>query len=135
MKFSVNVEIDSQKYESEPRAETPSRSHLVWDIKVVDVKSMETPPQCVSPTEDNSCPKRAKVGQEGEGMIRRVSRMEQEDMAIRQVMRKTSRKVSREGEWLVFREKTGLLTTQNGTQLVKETRVKLGTPEFAALIE
>merc|ERR1719430_1223441 len=35
------------------------------------------------------------------------------------------RKVSRQGEWLVFTERSGLLTTQNGTQQVIEKRVKL----------
>jgi len=39
--------------------------------------------------------------------------------------RKSSRKVSREGEWLVIREKTGLLTTQNGTQQIWEKRVRI----------
>ena len=43
--------------------------------------------------------------------------------------------VSREGEWLVFVEKVGLLTTQNGTQQIKETRVKVGTPEFQKILE
>ena len=66
------------------------------------------------------------------GPERRVSRMEREDALVQRAMRKRSRKVrreggeespgfqvSKEGDFLVFVEKKGLLTTQNGTQQVR----------------
>jgi len=49
------------------------------------------------------------------------------------MQRKESRKVSREGEWLVFREKVGLLTTQNGTQQISEKRVRINEEDLTKL--
>ena len=43
--------------------------------------------------------------------------------------------VSREGEWLVIRERTGVLTTQNGTQQIRERRVRITEEELAKLEE
>ena len=43
--------------------------------------------------------------------------------------------VSRQGDWLVFTEKVGVLTTQNGTQQVTEKRVKMGTDDLEKLVE
>ena len=43
--------------------------------------------------------------------------------------------VSRQGDWLVFTEKVGVLTTQNGTQTITEKRVKMGTDDLEKLME
>ena len=43
--------------------------------------------------------------------------------------------VSREGDYLVFIEKKGLLTTQNGTQQITERRVRLGGTDLNTLEE
>ena len=43
--------------------------------------------------------------------------------------------VSREGDFLVFVEKKGLLTTQNGTQQIRERRVRLGGTDLNTLEE
>merc|ERR1711990_686910 len=64
--------------------------------------------------------------QRTEGPERRVSRVEREDELIQRAMRKRSRKVSREGDFLLLVEKNGLLTTQSGVQEVHERRVRLG---------
>merc|ERR1712210_46943 len=64
--------------------------------------------------------------QRTEGPERRVSRVEREDELIQRAMRKRSRKVSREGDFLLLVEKNGLLTTQSGVQEVHEQRVRLG---------
>ena len=45
------------------------------------------------------------------------------------------RQVSREGDYLVFVEKKGLLTTQNGTQQITERRVRLGGTDLNTLEE
>lgn len=73
-------------------------------------------------------------GEEG-GRQRKMSRLEREEELIRRAMRKTSRKVSREGQWLVIREKTGVLTTQNGTQQIREKRVRITEEELVKLEE
>merc|ERR1711962_280094 len=69
------------------------------------------------------------------GPERRVSRMEREEELIQRAMRKKSRKVSREGDFLVFVEKKGVLTTQNGTQQINETRIKIGGKDMERLEE
>ena len=43
--------------------------------------------------------------------------------------------MSREGDFLVFVEKKGLLTTQNGTQQISERRVRLGDHDQTVLEE
>jgi hypothetical protein len=43
--------------------------------------------------------------------------------------------VSREGDWLVFRERSGVLTTQNGTQQIRERRVRITEEELSKLEE
>ena len=83
------------------------------------------------------------------GPERRVSRLEREEQLVQKAMRKKSRKVgtvssaptnffyqvSREGDFLVFVEKKGLLTTQNGTQQITERRVRLGATHLNTLEE
>lgn len=90
------------------------------------------------------------------GPERRVSRLEREEQLVQKAMRKRSRKVetffgqqipfswqqitvfdqvSREGDFLVFVEKKGLLTTQNGTQQITERRVRLGGTDLNTLEE
>ena len=83
------------------------------------------------------------------GPERRVSRLEREEQLVQKAMRKKSRKVgtvcsattnfvyqvSREGDFLVFVEKQGLLTTQNGTQQIIERRVRLGGTDLNTLEE
>merc|ERR1712055_1063385 len=64
--------------------------------------------------------------QRTEGPERRVSRVEREDELKQRAMRRRSRKVSREGDFLLLVEKNGLLTTQSGVQEVQERRVRLG---------
>ena len=95
--------------------------------------------------------------------VRRVSRIQKEDELLQKAMRKKSRKVvgafsvitklrvdfrlklyicclcvlqvSRQGDWLVFTEKVGVLTTQAGTQQVQERRVRVGSDDLEKLVE
>ena len=83
--------------------------------------------------------------------VRRVSRIQKEDELLQKAMRKRSRKVtsrntlniltvwlvqvSRQGDWLVFTEKVGVLTTQAGTQRVQEKRVRVGSDDLEKLVE
>ena len=43
--------------------------------------------------------------------------------------------VSRQGDWLVFTEKVGVLTTQAGTQQVQERRVRVGSDDLEKLVD
>merc|ERR1740128_733253 len=52
------------------------------------------------------------VGQPG--ALKRVSRMEKDEELIQRAMRKKSRKISRQGDWVVITDRQGVLTTQNG---------------------
>merc|ERR1711892_855564 len=126
MKYSVEVETDSRVYQSpggsgygtpaNGRSGTPSRQ-LNWAIEV-DILTGE--PMQVGMEKNN---------------IERVSRMEREEELIQKVMRKKSRKVSRQGDFVIFTEKQGLLTTQNGTQQITERRIKLGSHDLEKLVE
>merc|ERR1712106_395226 len=149
MKYSVEVETDSRVYQSpggsgygtpaNGRSGTPSRQ-LNWAIEV-DILTGE--PKQVS-FEKNSMErvtaeqvsKRIAARAVNEpGAVKRVSRMERDEELIQKVMRKKSRKVSRQGDFVIFTEKQGLLTTQNGTQQITERRIKLGSHDLEKLVE
>jgi len=163
MKFSVEVETESRTYDRVGFSESPSPRHLQWNIKVdihqnilienkenIEVSTprkkvgiVEAMPRKESKqfgmetkigNEDDNLRKRS-VAEESSGRVRKMSRLEREEELVRQAMRKSSRKVSREGEWLVLREKTGLLTTQNGTQQIHERRIKISEGELSRFCE
>merc|ERR1712106_664895 len=147
MKYSVEVETDSRIYQSPggsgygtpARGGTPSRQ-LNWAIEV-DILTGE--PMKVTMDKTNmervtaeKVSKRiAARAVEEPGAVKRVSRMEREEELIQRAMRKKSRKVSRQGDWVIFTEKQGVLTTQNGTQQVTERRVKIGSHDLEKLME
>merc|ERR1711942_562989 len=67
--------------------------------------------------------------------VKKMSRVEKEEELIQKAMRKKSRKVSRQGDYVVFTDRKGVLTTQNGTQQIVERRVKLGSHDLEKLVE
>ena len=46
-----------------------------------------------------------------------------------------SLQVSRHGDYVIFTDRQGVLTTQNGTQQIVERRVKLGSHDLEKLVE
>eukprot|EP00090_Calanus_glacialis_P012749 TRINITY_DN2136_c0_g1_i2.p1 TRINITY_DN2136_c0_g1~~TRINITY_DN2136_c0_g1_i2.p1 ORF type:complete len:153 (-),score=49.41 TRINITY_DN2136_c0_g1_i2:150-608(-) len=149
MKYSVEVETDSCVYQSpggsgygtptNGRGGTPSRQ-LNWAIEV-DILTGEPMEATMDKTNMDTVTaekvsKRIAARAVNEpGAVKRVSRMEREEELIQRVMRKKSRKVSRQGEYVIFTEKQGLLTTQNGTQQIVERRIKLGSHDLEKLME
>eukprot|EP00091_Calanus_sinicus_P015637 TRINITY_DN3409_c0_g1_i4.p1 TRINITY_DN3409_c0_g1~~TRINITY_DN3409_c0_g1_i4.p1 ORF type:complete len:153 (-),score=49.40 TRINITY_DN3409_c0_g1_i4:130-588(-) len=149
MKYSVEVETDSRVYQSpggsgygtptNGRGGTPSRQ-LNWAIEV-DILTGE--PIQVAMEKINmekvtaeSVSKRIAARAVNEpGKVKRVSRVEREEELIQRAMRKKSRKVSRQGDFVIFTEKQGVLTTQNGTQQIVERRIKLGSHDLEKLVE
>merc|ERR1711862_607764 len=133
MKYSIEVETNSRVYESPCSSGygtpangrgTPSRQ-LNWAIEV-DILTGEPMQVSMDQTDmgrvtAEKVSKRiaARAGSEP-GPVRRMSRMEREDELIQKAMRKKSRKVSRQGDYVIFTEKQGVLTTQNGTQQIVE---------------
>jgi len=154
MKFSVEVQTDCQTYDRN-RVDSPAARHLNWDI-IVDIHqhSIQFPKEKADAQREMVTarkmgvvhsapalpPASSQVGKIEKQMRdtecpRKTSKLDREDELVRMAMRKASRKVSREGEWLVIREKTGLLTTQNGTQQIRETRVRINEDELSKLCE
>merc|ERR1712133_181258 len=58
-----------------------------------------------------------------------------EERKLSQLMNPRGRKVTRMGDYLVFTERNGILTSQNGVQQVKEERVKINAEDLARLVE
>lgn len=52
---------------------------------------------------------------------------------LSQLMNPKGRKVTRMGDWLVFTEKVGVVTSQNGVQQVRESRVKINAEDLDRL--
>jgi hypothetical protein len=67
--------------------------------------------------------------------VRKQSKLEREEELVRMAMRKSSRKVSRMGEWLIIQERVGLLTTQNGTQQIHEKRIRINEEDLMTFCE
>ena len=58
-----------------------------------------------------------------------------EERKLSKLLNPRGRKVTRQGDWLVFTEKVGVLTTQAGTQQVQEKRVRVGSDDLEKLVE
>jgi len=148
MKYSVEVETESRIYESPGGSGygtpangrgTPSR-HLNWAIEV-DILTGK--PMNVAMEKNNM--ERVTVEKVSKRMVDTANnepeaavkskRTDREEELIQRALRRKTRKVSRQGDWVIFTEKQGVLTTQNGTQQITEKRVKLGTHDLEKLIE
>merc|ERR1712130_149848 len=57
-----------------------------------------------------------------------------EERKLSKLMNPRGRKVTRQGDWLVFTEKVGILTSQNGVQQVREERVKINSEDLDRLV-
>eukprot|EP00092_Neocalanus_flemingeri_P031536 GFUD01034247.1.p1 GENE.GFUD01034247.1~~GFUD01034247.1.p1 ORF type:complete len:159 (+),score=49.06 GFUD01034247.1:56-532(+) len=155
MKFSVEIETESHLFDSIPDRIKSKPSPLHWDIQVeVMQKALD---EKKSVTESMSSVKINKVTTNSVSNKSVISSSIPEDRVLTQqtttvtptktASKKLSstselmarmgkgRKVSRQGEWLVFTEKYGLLTTQNGTQQIIEKRVKLEFGDMEKLKE
>merc|ERR1712223_2069933 len=57
-----------------------------------------------------------------------------EERKLSKLLNPRGRKVTRQGDWLVFTEKVGILTSQNGVQQVREERVKINSEDLDRLV-
>merc|ERR1712212_394254 len=57
-----------------------------------------------------------------------------DERKLSKLMNPRGRKVTRQGDWLVFTEKVGILTSQNGVQQVREERVKINSEDLDRLV-
>ena len=58
---------------------------------------------------------------------------QEQERRLSKLMNPRNRKVTRQGDWLVFTEKIGILTSQNGVQQVKEERVRINAEDLDKL--
>merc|ERR1712126_495837 len=112
-----NVEQQQQKVEREEHSVNTihSKTSLVPNIETSTSRSMEINVE-TKRTEAASAVEMAEA--------RKLSRL----------LNTRGRKVSRQGEWLVFTERVGVLTTQNGVQQIREERVRINSDDLADLI-
>jgi len=158
MKFSVEVETDCKTYDR-AGTESPSIRQLNWNIKVdihqsleqkENVKSGAKKVGIVEPTprkhsiqpkmlgkenQEEDRLKRKSVAEMDDTRVRKLSKMEREEELVRMAIRKSSRKVSRQGQFLIIQEKVGLLTTQNGTQQIHEKRIRINEEDLVIFCE
>merc|ERR1711874_917157 len=57
-----------------------------------------------------------------------------EERKLSKLLNPRGRKVTRQGDWLVFTEKVGILTSQNGVQQVREERVRINSEDLNRLV-
>jgi len=58
-----------------------------------------------------------------------------EEELRRKLMRKPSRKISREGDYLVIQDRKGVLMSQTGAQEVEERRVLINSEEYKCFMK
>ena len=57
----------------------------------------------------------------------------EQERRLSKLLNKRGRKVTRQGDWLIFTERIGVLTSQNGVQQVKEERVRINPEDLNKL--
>ena len=53
----------------------------------------------------------------------------------KKMLRKPSRKVSREGDYLLIQERLGVVMSQSGAQQVRERRVLIDSDEYKCVVK
>ena len=62
-------------------------------------------------------------------------RRREEEELRKKMMRKPSRKVSREGSYVLIQEISGIRMTQTGSQQIREERVLIGSDEYNYMLK
>ena len=70
----------------------------------------------------------------GNGGRSEEKRKEEEELQ-KKMRRKPSRKVSREGDFVVIQEISGIKMTQTGSQQIREERVRIGSDEYYYMLK
>ena len=70
----------------------------------------------------------------GGGDKREKQKREEEELR-KKMLRKPSRKISRDGDYLVVQERLGVLMSQTGAQQVRENRYLINSDEYKAVVK
>jgi len=70
----------------------------------------------------------------GGGDKREKQKREEEELR-KKMLRKPSRKISREGDYLVVQERLGVLMSQTGAQQVRESRYLINSDEYKCVVK
>ena len=70
----------------------------------------------------------------GGGDKREKQKREEEELR-KKMLRKPSRKISREGDYLVVQERLGVLMSQTGAQQVRKNRYLINSDEYKAVVK
>ena len=71
----------------------------------------------------------------GMGLGGSEERRKEEEELRKKIMRKPSRKVSREGSYVLIQEISGIRMTQTGSQQIREERVLIGSEEYNYMLK
>ena len=71
----------------------------------------------------------------GMGLGGSEERRREEEELRKKMMRKPSRKVSREGSYVLIQEISGIRMTQTGSQTIREERVLIGSDEYNYMLK
>merc|ERR1712226_421628 len=139
---SVEVETNSSLYDAPV---SHNSCGLNWDI-MVEVEQVELLPeqeqqqlikQVVQQVEQQQIEQelRQKESESAKKSDTSSSSSMAEERKLSKLMNPRGRKVTRMGDYLVFTERAGVLTSQNGVQQVREERVKINSEDLAKLVE
>ena len=114
-----------------PRASEPPPIHRVME----SVSELPTPPAATRTVEVmNASKKKSTITiSKKQSVSTDSSATLDAERKLSKLMNTRGRKVTRQGDWIVFTEKVGILTSQNGVQQTREQRVKINSEDFARL--
>merc|ERR1711971_1241203 len=69
------------------------------------------------------------------GSDKREKQKREEEELCKKMLRKPSRKISREGDYLVVQERLGVLMSQTGAQQVRESRYLINSDEYKCVVK
>merc|ERR1712226_1558948 len=126
---SVEVETNSSLYDAPV---SHNSCGLNWDI-MVEVEQVELLPEQEQQQLEQEL--RQKESESAKKSDTSSSSSMAEERKLSKLMNPRGRKVTRMGDYLVFTERAGVLTSQNGVQQVREERVKINSEDLAKLVE
>merc|ERR1711971_1170669 len=152
LNWDIEVQVDQVRLVSEP----PVRENIVFaaqttrdseppivekPISISSSSSSHTSKKSVSQTTTTMTSKKSTSSRNVQinvGSKRSVVAVSANSLAderkLSKLMNPRGRKVTRQGDWLVFTEKVGILTSQNGVQQVREERVRINSEDLNRLV-
>merc|ERR1711962_268402 len=140
LSWDIDVELGAVSLIDQPKEqpkEKPKEQSLVA-APVVNVKNeaaapVQALPAAISTVSTSTRKTTVSTRKVSAGRTAAAAANVAEERRLSKLMNPRGRKVTRQGDWLVFTERVGVLTSQNGVRQIKEERVKINADDLNRL--